>query len=198
LTNGRSLVVGQIYYTNGTVSSAYDSSLTPAGIVCALKDDGSVKSIVAVTESSEGLKWADAYGAEYSTTFSTSTSDGSGNWAVICEADTTAGTNAATEYPAFNYCNTYSVSGLSKTWYMPAKKELDDLYKNRTAINAGLTVLTDGGYSGTVTLLGTGVYWSSSQSPAEGYYAYDEYFSYGLEYEYAKSSKCGVRCITSF
>lgn len=72
------------------------------------------------------------------------------------------------------------------------------IYKNKTAINAGLAVLTDGGYSGTVTQLGTGFYWSSSQYPSTDYYAYDEYFSNGLEYEYSKLSTYRVRCITSF
>src|SRR5574344_1249387 len=40
--------IGMIYYTDNTWSSSYDSGRTPAGIVCDVKPDDSVKTIVAL------------------------------------------------------------------------------------------------------------------------------------------------------
>src|SRR5574344_861971 len=77
--------IGQIYYTDGTVSSSYESGRTPAGIVSDVKPDGSVKTIVALEQNSGA--WAPSGTTGYNTTFATSLSDGKGNWAVIQAAD---------------------------------------------------------------------------------------------------------------
>src|SRR5574344_1382190 len=156
----RTTYIGQIYYTDGTVSSAYVSGKTPAGIVCDVKPDGSVKTIVALEQSSTELRWAPS-GTGYTTTFATSLADGKGNWAVIQAADP-EGSKTAANYPAFSYCNAYTGGGYDAgTWYLPSRDELSPIYFNKAAINAGLKTLSDKGC--TATQLGTGWYWSSSQ-----------------------------------
>ena len=158
----RTTYIGMIYYTDKTVSSAYVSGKTPAGIVCDVKPDGSVKTIVALEQSSTTLEWAPS-GTGYTTTFATSLADGKGNWAVIQAADP-EGSKTAANYPAFSYCNAYTGGGYDAgTWYLPSRDELSTIYFNKAAINAGLNNLRTGSYSGTATDLGTGWYWSSSQ-----------------------------------
>lgn len=74
----------------------------------------------------------------------TGDSDGSDNWAYICSIDPNGTVNAAENYPAFNWVNTYNETYKTKlgdktfAWYMPSLKELCDVYKNYTAINASL------------------------------------------------------------
>ena len=95
---------------------------------------------------------------------STSTSDGSGNWQIIC--DNVFDENVAGNYPAFEYVN-----GLGSEWYLPAIDELKVVYANITAINASLIILRNAGVS--VVTLGTQWYWSSStKSNVEYAYCY--------------------------
>ncbi len=61
------------------------------------------------------------------------------------------------EYPAAEYCNTYSTTGTNAgDWFLPSLEELELLSSNFSGINSALTVLgkpiTDGQY-----------YWSSSE-----------------------------------
>ena len=98
--------------------------------------------------------------------------DGSDNWAEICKVDADAEDNAATNYPAFNYVNTYAenqgLEGIcAEGWYMPSGAELLCIYKNLKTVNAAIaacggTEITEG-------------YWSSSQVDEDGndndYYA---------------------------
>ena len=86
---------------------------------------------------------------------------GGDNWTAVCTADNTASTNTATNYPAFNYANTYGSTYCSGTnytsgWYVPSISELCTLYKNMTLINASLSIV--GG-----TQIDANMYWSSSQ-----------------------------------
>src|SRR5574344_672517 len=191
----RTTYIGQIYYTDGTVSSAYVSGKTPAGIVCDVKPDGSVKTIVALEQSSTELRWAPS-GTGYTTTFATSLADGKGNWAVIQAADP-EGSKTAANYPAFSYCNAYTVGGY--TWYLPSRDELSTIYFNKAAINAGLNNLRTGSYSGTATDLGTGCYCSSSQYSSLYFLAwYVNYLFNGIQDAYNKDGSFNVRSVAGF
>src|SRR5574344_2035983 len=191
--------IGMIYYTDGNVSSSYESGKTPAGIVCDVKPDGSVKTIVALEQSSTTLAWAPSDTTGYTTTFATSLADGKGNWAVIQAEDPTGSANAATKYPAFSYCNAYTGGGYEAgTWYLPSRDELSTICFNKTSINAGLNTLTDGGYSETATQLGTDSYWSSSQYSSSYFLAWIVYYSNVLQQNHGKNVSSLVRCVTSF
>jgi len=186
--------IGQIYYTDGTVSSAYVSGKTPAGIVCDVKPDGSVKTIVALEQSSGA--WEPSGTTGYTTTFATSLADGKGNWAVIQAADP-EGSKTAANYPAFSYCNAYTGGGYSAgTWYLPSRDELSTIYFNKAAINAGLKTLSDKGC--TATQLGTGWYWSSSQYSSIYSYAWFVNFISGNQSYFYKYFNDFVRSVAGF
>ena len=187
--------IGQIYYTDGTVSSSYESGRTPAGIVSDVKPDGSVKTIVALEQNSGA--WAPSGTTGYNTTFATSLSDGKGNWAVIQAADSTGSANAATNYPAFSYCNAYTGGGYSAgTWYLPSRDELSPIYFNKAAINAGLKTLSD--KVCTATQLGTGWYWSSSQYSSYYGVAWDVDFYNGDQGYGYEDNVYDVRSVAGF
>lgn len=105
--------------------------------------------------------------------WNTSDTDGSGNWDAVKTADPTD-TATGSNYPAFNYANTYGVSvgGVSTGWYIPAKEEIVTLWSVKDTVNAAIGKIGDGA---TELALGTGnQYWSSSQCPekstaSEGY-----------------------------
>ena len=186
--------IGQIYYTDGTVSSSYESGRTPAGIVSDVKPDGSVKTIVALEQNSGA--WAPSGTTGYNTTFATSLSDGKGNWAVIQAADP-EGSKTATNYPAFSYCNAYTGGGYDAgTWYLPSRDELSTISFHKTAINTGLKTLSDNGC--TATQLGTGWYWSSSQCSSVYFSAWYVGFGSGGQYYSFKYNIFYVRSVAGF
>jgi len=186
--------IGQIYYTDGTVSSSYESGRTPAGIVSDVKPDGSVKTIVALEQNSGA--WAPSGTTGYNTTFATSLSDGKGNWAVIQAADP-EGSKTATNYPAFSYCNAYTGGGYDAgTWYLPSRDELSTISFHKTAINTGLKTLSDNGC--TATQLGTGWYWSSSQYSSIYSYAWFVNFISGNQSYFYKYFNDFVRSVAGF
>ncbi|MBQ3713545.1 MAG: hypothetical protein II890_06305, partial [Spirochaetia bacterium] len=95
------------------------------------------------------LKWAPTQTVGYSNGIGTSNGDGSVNWNRIKNFEDTllaAGsinavgyTDAATNYPAFNYANTYNVAGYSSGWFLPSVAELKLLYCNVNIINDGIS-----------------------------------------------------------
>lgn len=91
---------------------------------------------------------------------SSSDLDGSNNWEEICKIDSTASENAAENYPAFDWVNKYASSysipvDTEKNWYMPTMAEHSMLYREKTTVNAAISL------AGGNAL--TGQYWSSSQ-----------------------------------
>lgn len=76
------------------------------------------------------------------------------SWAKICEKDNTAADNPG-NYPAFEYANNYGSSlpadaaeSVKAGWYVPAMKEIIDIYNNKALINnilnyIGGTPITD-------------------------------------------------------
>ena len=86
--------------------------------------------------------------------------DGSNNWEEICKIDSTASENAAENYPAFDWVNKYASSysidvNSEKNWYMPTMAEHSMLYREKTTVNAVISL------AGGKAL--TGQYWSSNQ-----------------------------------
>ena len=91
---------------------------------------------------------------------SSSDLDGSNNWEEICKIDSTASENAVDNYPAFDWVNKYASSysipvDTEKNWYMPTMAEHSMLYREKTTVNAAISL------AGGNAL--TGQYWSSSQ-----------------------------------
>ena len=148
------LAAGDIAYSDGTFSSAYNANKTPIGIVCYTKTNGTSGKIVHLSEQSS-LAWCLSSANGYKCDPATSTSDGSNNWQIICDA--VSDENTVGNYPAFEYVN-----GLGAGWYLPAKNELNQIYANKEVINTALNALSSGGI--TVTKFETDFYWSSSSS----------------------------------
>ena len=71
--------------------------------------------------------------------------DGSDNWNYIRSVDSVGASDAATNYPAFDFANNYGKNaGLSGTdyekgWYIPSIKELYDVFCNREVVQKSLT-----------------------------------------------------------
>ena len=125
--------------------------------------------MVGLLQSADALAWAPTSTTGFSTKFSTEYGDGSGNWQVVKAADgegTATAELIATNYPAFNYANSYTATGYASGWYLPALAELKLVYINKETINNGFTAITGAG-GATNSLSGTN-YWSSSQDNRDG------------------------------
>ena len=111
-----------------------------------------------------------ASGVALTATF-TGDTEGSDNWEEICAVDPEGTQDPATNYPAFNFANTYgTTAGLTGTgyesgWYVPSIAELCEVYKNKDVIQTSLTKA--GGFT-----IGTSYYWSSSQRASSYAYVY--------------------------
>lgn len=197
------VAIGQIYYSDNTWSSTYDSTKTPVGIVCELSNDGTaVKKIMGLKEGT-GLAWSPESTTGSTTTFGTSESDGSSNWTVITTSDENASITVATNYPVFNFANAYgttdcTVSDFTSGWYVPAKDELSSLYNNMTAINNGITAITSTGSSIATALSAGNNYWSSSQCSENTNHAWVVSFSDGDMIGGTKYTSQCVRVIRAF
>ena len=94
---------------------------------------------------------------------------GSNNWDYIYSVDPEGTADAAWDYPAFNWVNTYNWRYASKlgsarpAWYMPSIAELCALYKNKDAVNASLSKIGWLNSAYADANFGTGRFWSSSQ-----------------------------------
>ncbi len=92
------------------------------------------------------LQWAPKGTAGYNINFTQTASgdfgegdlDGSDNWDIICKIDSNAQSTAATNYPAFNWVNTYAsrygITGMyADGWYMPTISELITVFSSEVA-----------------------------------------------------------------
>lgn len=216
-----SYAVGDIILTDGTKVSVNDvetyspdNANKPIGVVAMISDIYGVSTpkVIGLQKSASGLTWAPSsttgYGKKFtnivctpsktgegaaSTATFTGDTDGSDNWAEICDVDPEGTANAATNYPAFNFANTYgATAGLTGTgyengWYVPSIAELCEVYKNKNVIQTSLTKAN--GFK-----IGTLDYWSSSQRASDvGIYAYLVDFNYGkIDDEYRKNYDMSV------
>ena len=139
------------------------------------------------------------YQYEYNSMFYlTGDFDGSDNWSKVCEQDPDGTDDAATNYPAFNWVNTYADSynltgEFAENWYLPSGVELRMIYDNKTIVNAALEAV-----GGTQIESGTN-YFSSSQDASDNRLAYSVSFN-NWEEGYCTgcnknndNSVCGVR-----
>ena len=122
--------------------------------------------------------------------------DGSDNWDYICSVDPEGTKDAGTNYPAFNFANTYgTTAGLTGTdfetgWYVPSVKELYDVYKNSSTIQTSLDVVNG------ITLGDN--YCSSSQLDSNFLSAYGVSFDNGYVFNYYKYSSVDVFVLQAF
>ena len=202
--------------------SAIDPTNPPVGIICAINSYG-VPRMIALHTSGSDLLWAKKGSAGYKTKFEgiicepsttgsgaaqtatfTGDTDGSDNWEYIKSIDPAGAADAATNYPAFNWVNTYNETYKTKlnnktfAWYMPSLAELCEVYKNRAVINESLTKIRglDSNYAD--ESLGTSWYWSSSQGSGGNNYAWYVDFSGGSVYSDFKIYDPRVCCLAGF
>ena len=198
------LEVGDIVLQNGKYVSyatfeAYATEIMtitqPAGIVCYKGETGAVgttgKVYMMGLDEGKWPKWAPSETAGYNTKFNTSNTAGEGNWAIIIEADESGSKNAAVNYPAFDYANTYTVAGYTNGWFLPAINELSRLHTNRTTISKSIVAIKDAGGTASASL-SLGAFWSSSQDSSDGSQAYSVVFNSGDTYNYDKNYNCDV------
>ena len=183
--------VGDVILTDGSKVSVVnvatytiDENNKPIGVVAMITDVNGVQSpkVIGLQKSASSLSWAPENTAGYNIEFTniacedsetgsgaaltvtfTGDTDGSDNWAAICARDPTGTQYPATNYPIFNFANTYgTTAGLTDTdyengWYVPSAAELFEVYKNKEVIQTSLTKAS--GFE-----FGSNSYWSSSQS----------------------------------
>lgn len=209
--------VGDILYNDGTRISkdeTYSGSASPIAVVVGFNAYGAALG-VGVKQSDSYLRWAPNDTTGYNTIFYniictpnksgtgaadtavfSGDSDGSDNWQMICIADEQGAADAATNYPAFNYANTYSQQDTNCTgeyaegWYLPSIAELTQIYRNKDVVNSALSNCNGMQISS--------YYWSSS--PLNNFnYAWVLYFGdvylndYGIIYKYEDNYVCCVR-----
>ena len=196
--------IGKIVLSDGSfiAKEDFNSSMTPIAVVVGIKNNGG-QAVAVGLQRGTSLMWAPRGTTGYNTNFTeiqgTRTGgdmDGSDNWAEVCKVDLDATVYPATNYPAFNFANTYGITaGLTDTdykngWYLPAIAELDVVYDNKSTIQASLDVV--GGFT-----IGTSYYWSSSQVASDSSEAYELDFDYGGEYV-SKSYRRYVLVVQAF
>ena len=219
---------GEIVLADGTRVTkdgftAVDPSNPPIAVICGRNGYGAPCGI-ALHKSTASLQWAKNYTTGSNTKFegiictpsvtgseaaasATFTGDtgGSDNWDYICSVDPEGTTNAAENYPAFDWVNKYNTTYAGQlgnarpAWYMPSIAELCEVYKNKDAVNASLLkinnlnpVYVDGILDGSYNS------WSSSQDSRGVNYAWLIQFN-GYIYDfYNKSVNHPVHCIAAF
>ncbi len=223
----RPIAIGDLLLNDGTVAPYIASTpftttqiQNAVGIVCELAN-GAPKTVLGLKHGSS-LAWAAQSGDGYFSTYddilctispsvssnqSTSINNiesmsgdetGSDNWTKICNADSSASTNASTYYPAFNYANNYgSTTGLTGTygtgWYIPSASEMCSIYNNYTTLSQVISAINDV-QSGAADAFGSDLYWTSSQSGTTKY-SWAVMFSVGSIYNYSRNLEVSVCCI---
>ena len=110
-------------------------------------------------DTASGKMWCTTGATAYSnTTDATDEYDGNANTNEIKGLSDYEETN----YPAFYFCTSYSVTGFTSGWYLPAKMELYRIYKSITTINNAFTAL---GMSSPFSETG---WWSSTNTSYSG------------------------------
>ena len=217
---------GKIVLSDKTLVDKDSFTLTtsnpPVAVVCGTNAYGVAIGIALHKGSS--LQWAKDKTTGYSTKFegivctpsrshtsgaaawATFTGDtgGSDNWDYICSIDPEGTADAATNYPAFDWVNTYNETYKNKlgaarpAWYMPSIAELSEVYKNKDTVNASLLKIKgiNGAYAD--ANLETGWFWSSSQLSDGDYVAWLAEFGSGTLYYSYKYNNNDVCCIACF
>lgn len=208
--------IGDILFSDGTMVAAQSLSLWeadrfPIAVVAAVYEDGAILGL-GTQRSDAPLPWAPEGSAGEATRFSALESwiegaeegwagqgvafsgllNGSGSWQAVCAQDEQGVKDAAREYPAFDFVNTYAARcGLTgdaaSGWYLPSIAEVCAIYENREAINRSLGVIHSLDGEAAMDGLGTNWYWSSSQSNLRDDYAWFVHFFNGYVCDCPKS-----------
>ncbi len=169
------------------------------------------------------LQWAPKGTAGYNINFTQTASgdfgegdlDGSDNWDIICKRDSNAQSTAATNYPAFNWVNTYAsrygITGMyADGWYMPTTSELITVFSSEVANKImGVFEKIDGSLSlfkkergtykdeedGVTSCLKQGKYWTSCQC-SDSKYVHEEISTMG--YQYYDEEYCRDYCVSCY
>ena len=147
--------VGKIYYSDGTASYSYYEDKTPVGFVVSINKDGTVNTIVALTEYDTSI-----YFEFTDSTYSVNTTDNDGE--ENCKIIIDGGHNPK----AVAWCRNYDsgVEGFGKgKWYLPAKMELMTIAENQDVFIESELALVKNGYTGALTRFHNSYYWSSTQ-----------------------------------
>ena len=163
----RSPVAGDIILADGskvaTDNYEDDKNNKPVAIVAGFNAKGAVLGL-GLKKSDSTLTWAEEpdYKTKFTDIIGTTDSgdmDGSDNWDKICSVDSEGTEDAETNYPAFNFANTYGTytDDLASGWYIPSIAELYKVYQNKTTLQTSLDKIS--GFT-----IGESSYWSSSQS----------------------------------
>ena len=182
LKSKKTAEIGDIAYSDGSVSAEYDNTKTPVGIIIEVTN-GTATKIVSLEET-EAL-WS----IESVKTNATIENNGMPNLLIIQRID-----GWETKYPAFKLCDDYTDASGNSQWYLPAKDELNQLYTVKKYVNAAIDKITAGG--GIATKLNGEYYWSSSQSSRK--YAWGQVFSDGSQGDNYKGSTTSVRAVRAF
>ena len=169
--------IGAIVYGDGTVASGVVTDKTPIGVVF----DTANRLAVALTDvkkdgtaGSEYMYWSSSYcdtpGLQNCTT--TEIPTGTNLTPITCGVDGRLNTNAilastcnGTTYAA-TATNNYQPAGCTKDfckkskWFLPSIRDLQNIYLQKTQIDASLTLLKSNG----ATYIGTKYYWSSTEN----------------------------------
>ena len=207
--------VGDIILTDGTKVSVndvatytIDENNKPIGVVAMISDVYGVTTPKVIgLQSASDLMWAPEDTTGWRTMFTNivctpsetsnyyealGDTEGSDNWAEICAVDPEGTADAATNYPAFYFANTYGTTAeltgtdYEKGWYVPSITELCEVYKNKDVIQTSLTKAS--GFTFAYW------YWSSSQctSPSPNNAAYQVNFLDGNVLDYRKHDDIDV------
>ena len=216
ITVNRKVVVGDIILQDLTIVSsegyAKNESNPAVAVVAGFNANGAAIGL-GLKKSDSSLMWAKSNTTGYNTMFTdiianysgntssgytfTGDCDGSDNWEYICSVDLEGTKDAATNYPAFNFANTYGTTqgytdDLASGWYIPSISELYEIYKNKETLQTSLTKVS--GFT-----IGTSYYWSSSQSSSNSKLAYELNFSDGTVGSYRKyDSSSNVLVVRAF
>lgn len=213
----RSVAVGDIIYTDGTISSkdaGLTSGKTPVAVVAGFNKNGAILGLG--LKKSSSLRWAPENTTGYSTKFTgiiaysdikgpksfgsnatiTGDTDGSDNWEYVKSIDPEGTAVAEKNYPAFNYAATYAATAgitgdIAEGWYMPSIAELRELYKVRKILNGSLAKC-----GGTAFLDAS--YWSSSQYDDDNSAAWRFNFERNNLDRITKYSSIYVCCVRAF
>ena len=197
--------IGKIVLSDGTFVAKEDFNsytMTPIAVVVGAKNNGG-QAVAVGLQKGTGLKWAAYKTTGCNTNFTeiqgTTTGgdmDGGDNWAEVCKIDPNATVYPATNYPAFNFANTYGITaGLTDTdykngWYVPSIAELYAVYDNKSTIQESLDIV--GGFT-----IDTRYYWSSSTSDSRAYQLYSYMGDDVLEFKQYSSNVLVVQAFNA-
>lgn len=201
-------VIGDIILADGSVVKEenltdVDQNNLPIAVIAGFREDGTAFG-VGVHRSDMPLQWATDDTVGYTDRFTDivctqdsgsvfeGDKDGSDNWDVICSQDEAGTLDAARNYPAFYFADTYAADyGLTDDytsgWYMPSIDELCRIYENREVVNTSLQKIYELDNKAAMDGLDTNWYWSSSQAGAEDDYAWFVHYFNGYAGECPKN-----------